>query len=113
MLRVNEFIEVSVNQTGEPIGFSWRGDSYLVVSRPVRWFARREWWRESDRAYRGIGAEVVEMEMWRLNAGIRSKGGLTSTQNAAQFELVRGSDAPAVPGSPSASGKWRLVRVFA
>jgi len=95
MVRVEETVEVSVNQFGEPIGFRWQGECYLVTNRPVRWFTRREWWVESARAYRGIGAGILESEMWRLTAN----GG----QGVAQFEFIH-----------SAIGNaWKLVRVYA
>jgi len=94
MVRVEESVEVSVNQIGEPIGFRWRDECYLVMNHPVRWFARREWWVESARAYRGIGAGVIETEMWRLSADCPS--------GVMYFELIHnvGCDA------------WRLERVF-
>lgn len=68
MTRIDELVDVTVNPKGEPIGFGWRGGAYLVLSKPVRWFARREWWVESARVQRGIGAGVLEVEMWRLVA---------------------------------------------
>ncbi len=101
MLRVDEKVSVSTNQGGEPIGFWWRGGSYLVNSKPVRWFARREWWNEAARVQRGIGAGVLEVEMWRICA---------SKPNApmAQFELVHTFE---TQGNDRNS--WRLVRVYA
>jgi len=94
MTRVGEAVTVSVSQTGEPIGFRWRDQSYRVTNKPVRWFSRREWWVESARAQRGIGAGVLEIEMWRFCA----------SDNAVvlQFELIRNA----------ITNQWQLNKVF-
>ena len=109
MLRVDEAVEVLVNQAGQPTHFRWRGERYVVVSQPVRWFARREWWVESARAYRGIGASVLELEMWRCAvrpdlAGSAQQSGVTAgaNQGSTQFELVRSS----------VGNRWQLLRVY-
>lgn len=95
MVRVDENISVSVNETGEPIGFRWRNNNYLVKTKPVRWFARREWWIEAARVQRGIGAGVLELEMWRLSA-------CCPKDEISQFELVHSA----------LDDGWRLLRVF-
>jgi Family of unknown function (DUF6504) len=109
MLRVDEAVDVLVNQAGQPTHFKWRGERYIVVSQPVRWFARREWWVESARAYRGIGASVLELEMWRcavrpdLAVSSQNSGANSGTnQGSAQFELVRSS----------VGNRWQLLRVY-
>lgn len=99
-MRVDETVFVSTNRGGEPIGFNWRGIAYLVKSRPLRWFARREWWVEASRVQRGVGASLVEIEMWRLQAGQASEPGAGS--EPAQFELTRSQE----------DNVWRLVRVW-
>ena len=96
MVRVDEMVTVSVNPKGEPIGFGWRGGAYLVLSKPVRWFARREWWVEAARVQRGIGAGVLEVEMWRLVASCNDE--------KQQFELVH--------SFVGEKNVWRLNRVF-
>ncbi|CAB4952628.1 unannotated protein [freshwater metagenome] len=95
MTLINDRVEVSVDKTGSPIGFSWKGGHYLVNSKPVRWFARKQWWVESARVQRGIGAGVLEVEMWRMIAADPAK-----KQN--QFELVH----------DAMLDVWRLVRVY-
>lgn len=95
MTLINDKIEVSVDKSGSPIGFSWRGGAYLVGSKPIRWFARKQWWIESARVQRGIGAGVLEVEMWRILAANQNK-------QQGQFELIH----------DSATNTWRLVRVF-
>lgn len=96
MSRIAECIPVAVNQAGEPVRFSWRGESYRVQSKPIRWFARREWWVEASRVARGIGAGVLEVEMWRLLACQEESG------VGAQFELIRRAE----------DNSWQLLRIF-
>lgn len=95
MTRVDETVEVSVAASGEPIGFSWNGVRYSVNARPLRWFARREWWVEAARVQRGIGAGVLELEMWRVCACVGN--GPTGI-----FELVWNAE----------TGLWKLVRYY-
>ena len=94
MLRIDEAVLVATDNVGEPVGFSWRGCTYRVGSRPIRWFTRRAWWLDSPRANRGFGASLLEIEMWRIEA--------FANQEARQFELTHSVDDDA----------WRLVRVF-
>jgi hypothetical protein len=95
VIRVDEQVSVSVNSSGEPIGFQWRNNSYLVLSKPIRWFARKQWWIEAARAQRGIGSGVLEVEMWRLSAS-------KPQETPAQFELIHQAE----------KNNWQLVRVF-
>ena len=96
MIRVDEQIAVAVNGTGEPIGFKWRNASFLVANKPMRWFARREWWSEAARVQRGIGRDVLEVEMWRLMASDLHQ------KSCQQYELIH------VVGKDD----WRLVLVY-
>ena len=73
---------------------------YLVKSKPIRWFARREWWVDAARVQRGIGAGVLEVEMWRMSAA-------KSESDKAQFELVH-----TLEGTNGQKHIWRLVRVY-
>jgi hypothetical protein len=69
------------------------GKDYQVSSRPVRWFARTEWW-VGERANRGIGSGAVEVEVWRFLAiGDGAK---------CRFELLHNS----------AASSWKLLRMF-
>jgi hypothetical protein len=92
MIAVEEAVKVLTNQAGEPVRFSWRNGSYQVTSRPERWFSRKPWWLEAGRAQRGIGVQVLEVEMWRLSA---TKG----IGSPSQFELLHSNDS------------WQLVRI--
>lgn len=100
MVQVDEPVFVLVNQSGEPVGFQWRGSSYRIGEKPIRWFARRDWWAEATRAQRGIGSGLLEVEMWRLSATD------TSGTKRIQFELMHQLDYLAT------LEKWRMVRVY-
>ena len=65
MGRIDETVAVLLDQEGAPALFRWREKDYQVSSKPVRWFARSEWW-VGERAHRGIGSGVLEVEMWRF-----------------------------------------------
>ncbi|MFM6980620.1 MAG: DUF6504 family protein [Micrococcales bacterium] len=95
MTRVDEAVEVSIGVNGEPNGFTWQGVRYSVNARPLRWFARREWWVEAARVQRGIGAGVIEIEMWRVCAAVN--GGPTGI-----FELIYAAE----------TSCWKLVRYY-
>ena len=78
---------------GAPVCFSWRDRSYTVCSRPVRWYSRRMWWQEASGAPKGVGAELVEIEMWRLWAVSdtdRIFFELTHKMPEDQWEIARG-----------------------
>lgn len=51
---------------GAPLSFHYAGKSYLVCSRPVRWYSRKLWWETEWSAEKGAGASILETEMWRL-----------------------------------------------
>ena len=94
MLRIDEAVAVLVDQEGSPVCFRWQEKDYLVSSRPVRWFARTQWWI-GERAQRGIGSGALEVEMWRLMAS-------PSDDSGSYFELLHNSIAHS----------WRLIRKF-
>jgi len=76
MVRVDELIAVIANHDGQPISFDWRGRQYLAIGNPVRWYSRKSWWREIDAAPKGVGAAVIETEMWRVRAVSETDSGL-------------------------------------
>jgi len=90
---IDEVVAVLVDQEGAPTLFRWREKDYQVSSRPVRWFARAEWW-VGERAHRGIGSGVLEVEIWRLLA--------TADGAKASFELLHNSTA----------NSWKLLRSY-
>ena len=91
MGRIDEVVAVLVDQEGAPILFRWREKDYQVSSRPVRWFARAEWW-VGERAHRGIGSGVLEVEMWRLLVvadGMKTSFELLHNQSTNSWKLLR------------------------
>lgn len=94
MIQVDELIAVVTNHDGQPVSFDWRGSHYLAAGIPVRWYARKSWWREVDQAPKGHSAEAIEVEMWRVRAQCDADSGL--------FELIH----------VSSNDEWKLVRVI-
>ncbi len=93
MGRIDEAVAVLVDQEGAPTLFRWREKDYQVSSRPVRWFARAEWW-VGERAHRGIGSGALEVEVWRL---FTSRDGTECS-----FDLLHDKSA----------NNWKLLRKF-
>ena len=93
MVRIDDAVAVLVDQEGAPALFRWREKDYQVSSKPVRWFARTEWWA-GERAHRGIGSGAVEVEMWRFIA--------TGNDSKCHFELLHNT----------AANSWKLLRRF-
>jgi len=93
MGRIDEAVAVLLDQEGAPALFRWREKDYQVSSRPVRWFARTEWW-VGERAHRGIGSGALEVEMWRFLA--------TADGTKTSFELLHNT----------AGNSWKLLRRF-
>lgn len=97
MVSVDESVTVSVNWAGEPVKFVWAGATYAITAKPVRWYDRRQWWAEAGRVQRGIGAQVLEVEMWQVQAEIQDA--IRATLPKFEFELMHFKNA------------WQLVRV--
>lgn len=96
MARVDELVDVAINEAGIPVEFNWRGGGYRVLNKPVRWFARREWWNEASRVPRGVGAGVLEVEMWLLVA--------TEGREKRHYELAH--------SAIGNKNQWRLHRIY-
>jgi hypothetical protein len=97
MVSVDESVTVSVNWAGEPVKFVWAGATYAITAKPVRWYDRRQWWAEAGRVQRGIGAQVLEVEMWQVQAELQDS--IRATLPKFEFELMHSKNA------------WQLVRV--
>jgi len=93
MAHIGEAVAVLVDQEGAPIRFRWREKTYLVVTRPVRYFARSDWW-VGEKASKGIGPGSLELEMWRVLA--------SSDGSRSPFELLHNTS----------TNSWRLIRRF-
>jgi len=79
-MKLEEITKVMLDYDGAPVGFNWRGKQFLVASKPVRWYSRKLWWEEAESAQKGIGAALMEIEMWRMWA--------LSEQDRVFFELI-------------------------
>jgi hypothetical protein len=97
MVSVDESVTVSVNWAGEPVKFTWAGATYAITAKPVRWYDRRQWWAEAGRVQRGIGAQVLEVEMWQVQAELQDA--IRATLPKFEFELMHSKNV------------WQLVRV--
>lgn len=91
---VGERVEVWTTPAGSPLGFQWRDRQYRMTELPLRFFTRRPWWVEQDRVTKGIGAQVLETEVWRLTASGRGR----SAERV--FELTREDT------------EWQLARIL-
>ena len=91
MAHIGEAVAVLVDQEGAPIRFRWREKTYLVVTKPVRYFARSDWWI-GEKASKGIGPSSLELEMWRVLAisdGIRSPFELLHSQTTDNWLVMK------------------------
>ena len=94
MGRIDETVVVLVDTLGIPTCFRWREKDYFVGNGASRWFARSEWWI-GERAQKGIGSGVLEVEMWRLVASPQD-------DSSAYFELFHNN----------IDNSWMLIRKF-
>jgi hypothetical protein len=94
MAHIGEAVAVLVDQEGAPIRFRWREKTYLVVTRPVRWFSKTEWW-VGDRAPKGVGSNSIELEVWKFLASendARSTFVLLHNKVTNSWRLLNGQD---------------------
>jgi len=91
---------IEVREGDVPEAFVWRGRLYVVRAVLDHWQERRSWWRD---AHRDGGTDVLtdarERQVWRVEA---SAGRLAGT---GVYDLG------AVPGAPTGSQHWQLLRV--
>ncbi|MEC5192142.1 MULTISPECIES: DUF6504 family protein [unclassified Arthrobacter] len=93
----SESVDVACTPAGQPLRLAWNGRDYTVCAEPVRWYERRQWWAEEQRAPLGSGPGLVDHEIWRVQvrpAASRDTESLT-------LDLSR----------HVGSGRWRLVRI--
>ncbi|WP_310049793.1 DUF6504 family protein [Arthrobacter ginsengisoli] len=93
----SESVDVVSTPSGQPQELVWAGRRYTVCAEPVRWYERRQWWAEEQRAPLGSGPGLVDHEIWRVQ--------------------VRRADAPETESLTldlarhAGSGRWRLLRI--
>ena len=88
-------IEVDCTPAGVPIRMRWQGREYKLAAEPVRWFQRRNWWKEELRAERGRGPGLVDYEVWRLQVRLAGVGPLRTFEVSRQVE----------------TGRWRIIKI--
>lgn len=89
---IGERVDVWTTPAGIPLGFEWRQRRYRLTELPLRFFTRRPWWVEQGRVTKGIGAQVLETEVWRLTATGRGRSAervFELTHEDAQWQLSR------------------------
>jgi hypothetical protein len=91
-------VEVVLSTAGLPLRLLWHGRRYTLGAEPLRWYERRDWWVEEDRAERGHGAGLVDQEMWRVQARCDGPGTPCELRT---FDLVR-----YLPGD-----RWRIIKI--
>ncbi|MDQ0756285.1 hypothetical protein [Arthrobacter sp. B3I4] len=91
----SESVDVACTPAGQPVSLDWAGRHYELCAEPVRWFERRQWWVEEQRAPLGSGPGLVDSEIWRLQ--VRDPGNPEVTLTLDLSRHVR-------------SGRWRLLR---
>jgi len=104
-MQIDETVRVFTDESGRPAGFTWRNQNFLVSEDPVRWFSRRNWWLDAKSAQRGSGAQLLEIEMWRLVAQELTAETKNPAQNQPSFELAHIQD-------QHDSGNWQLLRTI-
>ena len=92
----SESVDVACAPEGQPQSLDWAGRHYDVCAEPLRWFERRQWWAEEQRAPLGGGAGLVYHETWRVQVRDERNAERTHTVDLSRH-LV--------------SGRWRLMRI--
>jgi hypothetical protein len=92
----SESVDVSCTPEGQPLSLDWAGRHYDVCAEPLRWFERRQWWAEEQRAPLGGGPGLVDHEIWRVQVRDAGNPELTLTLDLSRH---------------LGSGRWRLLRI--
>lgn len=93
----SESVDVLCSSSGVPLKLDWGGRHYTVCAEPVRWYERRQWWAEEQRAPLGSGPGLVDSEIWRVQVRLASSAG----PETFTLDLTR----------HVGSGRWRLLRI--
>ena len=93
----SESVDVLCTPSGEPLKVGWAGQHYTVCAEPVRWYERRQWWAEEQRAPLGSGPGLVDHEIWRVQV----RRADSPDAESLTLDLTR----------QVRSGRWRLLRI--
>lgn len=91
-MQIEEPAQVELSANGAPIRFTWRGVVYGVISSPELWISRQNWWQVTGRAPRGASSQLLEIQMWRVDAvpltdgAVRIDGTFDLHRNPRSFE---------------------------
>ncbi len=92
----SESVDVACTPGGQPQSLGWAGRHYEVCAEPVRWYERRQWWAEEQRAPLGSGPGLVDHEIWRVQVREAGDQGQPLTLDLSRH---------------LGSGRWRLLRI--
>lgn len=92
----SQSVDVACTPAGQPSSLDWAGRHYEVCAEPVRWFERRQWWAEEQRAPSGSGPGLVDHEIWRVQ--VKESG---TPEQTLTLDLSR----------HLGSCRWRLLRI--
>ncbi|MCB5282479.1 hypothetical protein BJQ89_02240 [Arthrobacter sp. ES1] len=95
----SETVDVVCTPSGEPLTLGWAGRHYILCAEPVRWYERRQWWAEEQRAPLGSGPGLVDHEIWRVQ--VRPADSTDTDTDSLTLDLTR----------HVGSGRWRLLRI--
>ena len=101
----SESVDVVCTPSGQPLRLDWAGRHYTVCAEPVRWFERRQWWAEEQRAPLGSGPGLVDHEIWRVQVQV---------QRQVQEHSADSPDPESITLDLTrhlGSGRWRLLRI--
>jgi hypothetical protein len=106
----SESVDVACTPAGQPESLDWAGRHYVLCAEPVRWFERRQWWAEEQRAPLGSGPGLVDHEIWRVQVQLQTHGRdrvPDRARDAGNPEQTLTLDLSRHLGS----GRWRLLRI--
>ena len=93
----SESVDVVCTPSGSPVKLDWAGRHYTVCAEPVRWYERRQWWAEEQRAPLGSGPGLVDPR----SGGSRCAWLIPRMPETLTLDLTR----------HVGSGRWRLLRI--
>ncbi|WP_127793603.1 hypothetical protein [Agromyces sp. LHK192] len=93
MSRVQEFVEVWPDESGEPKRLVWRGRRFRVSDRPTPLVGPAEWWEPFAGHDVSPGRHPLSIADWRFQAG-------TEDGETHMFDVGRDGD------------RWRVLGVF-
>lgn len=59
-------VDVQTNTDGVPLTVHRNGREWIVGAEPLRWYERRQWWKQAQRMPKGHGR--VDVQVWRIQA---------------------------------------------